>query len=328
MSSFKAILIDKNAENYSAGYVELTDEELMPGDVDLDVLFSAINYKDGLAVTGKGPVLRRFPMIPGVDLAGRVTRSAHRDFAAGDLVVATGCGIGEAHYGGFAQKARLAGDWLVKLPRELTPARAMTVGTAGLTAMFCLLALERQGLSPADGLAVVSGATGGVGSFAVALLAQAGWRVAAITGHPSESDYLRALGAAEILPRDDFSAPGKPLQSQRFAAGIDTVGGTTLANILSRTQFDGAIAACGNVGGMDLPASVAPFILRGVSLLGVESVRPRIALRREAWARIASGLDAATIDAMCEIIPFDQALDRARSIVDGKIRGRIVVELG
>jgi acrylyl-CoA reductase (NADPH) len=327
MSCFKAILINKSEQSYGASYVEMTDGELMPGDVDLDVLYSAINYKDGLAITGKGPVVRRFPMIPGVDLAGRVTRSAHEGFAAGDIVVATGCGIGEAHYGGFAQKARLDGDWLVKLPESLTPARAMTVGTAGLTAMFCLLALERHGLSPANGPAVVSGASGGVGSFAVALLARAGWRVAAITGHPAESDYLKELGAAEILSRDDFSAPGKPLQTQQFAAGVDAVGGTTLANILSRTRFDGAVAACGNVGGMDLPASVAPFILRGVALLGVESVRPRIPLRREAWARIASGLDAGTIDAMCEIIPFDQALDRARAIVTGKIRGRVVIEM-
>jgi acrylyl-CoA reductase (NADPH) len=327
MSSFNAILIDKNAENYSAGYVEMTDDALMSGDVDIDVLFSAINYKDGLAVTGKGPVVRRFPMIPGVDLVGRVTRSAHAGFDRGDVVVATGCGIGEAHYGGFAQRARLDGEWLVKLPDGLTPARAMTVGTAGLTAMFCLLALERHGASPVDGPAVVSGASGGVGSFAVALLAKAGWRVAAITGHPAEADYLKSLGAVEILTREEFSTPGKALQSQRFAAGIDTVGGATLANILSQTRFDGAVAACGNVGGMDLPTSVAPFILRGVALLGVESVRPRIPLRRDAWARIASGLDPAVIDAMSEIIPFDQALARAQEIVTGKIRGRVVIRM-
>ncbi|WP_424360656.1 MDR family oxidoreductase [Methylocystis parvus] len=327
MSSFKAVLIDKNSERYGAAYVDLDDASLMPGDVDLDVLYSAINYKDGLAVTGKGPVVRRFPMIPGVDLVGRVTRSTHKGFASGDIVVATGCGVGEAHYGGFAQKARLSGDWLVKLPDSLTPARAMTVGTAGLTAMFCMLALERHGARPQDGLAVVSGASGGVGSFAVALLAKAGWRVAAITGHAAEAEYLRSIGASEIFAREDFSQAGKALQSQRFAAGIDTVGGVTLANLLSQTQFDGAIAACGNVGGMDLPASVAPFILRGVSLIGVESVRPRIALRREAWARIATDLDAAMIDAMCEIIPFDQALERARTIVAGKIRGRVVIEM-
>jgi acrylyl-CoA reductase (NADPH) len=327
MSSFRAIRIDRIEDRHEAGYVEMTEADLPAGDVDLDVLYSAINYKDGLAITGKGPVVRRFPMVPGVDLAGRVTGSTHPGFAPGDLVVATGCGVGEAHFGGFSQKARLSGDWLVKLPQGLTAARAMTVGTAGLTAMFCVLALERHGLTPADGLAVVSGASGGVGSFAVALLARAGWRVAAITGHAAEADYLRAIGAAEILARDAFSQPGKALQTQRFAAGIDTVGGVTLANLLAQTQFDGAVAACGNVGGMELPATVAPFILRGVALLGVESVRPRIDLRRDAWARIAADLDSAMIDAMCEIIPFDQALERARSIVTGKIRGRVVIEM-
>jgi acrylyl-CoA reductase (NADPH) len=327
LTNFLAIRVDKTEQEYQAGYAEMTDGDLMAGDVDLDVLYSAINYKDGLAVTGKGPVVRRFPMVPGVDLAGRVTRSAHPDFAPGDVVVATGCGIGEAHFGGFAQKARLKSDWLVKLPPSLTPARAMTVGTAGLTAIFCVLALERHGLSPADGLAVVSGATGGVGSFAVALLARAGWRVAAITGHAAEAGYLKSLGAVEMLSRESYSTPGKAMQVQRFAAGIDTVGGVTLANLLSQTQFDGAIAACGNVGGMDLPASVAPFILRGVSLLGVESVRPRIALRQEAWARIAADIDPAMIDAMCEIVPFDQALARAKTIVTGKIRGRVVIEM-
>jgi acrylyl-CoA reductase (NADPH) len=327
MSCFRSIRIDRSENSYDARYVDMDERDLMPGDVDLDVTHSAINYKDGLAVTGKGAVVRRFPMIPGVDLAGRVTRSNHPDFAAGDVVVGTGCGIGESHYGGFAQKARLSSEWLVKLPEGLTPARAMAVGTAGLTAMFCVLALERHGRAPADGLAVVSGASGGVGSFAVALLAAAGWRVAAITGHPAEGDYLRSIGASEILAREDFSQPGKALQSQCFAAGVDTVGGVTLANLLARMQFDGAVAATGNVGGMDLPASVAPFILRGVALLGVESVRPRLALRRAAWARIATDLDAGLIDAMCEIIPFDQALARARGIVTGKIRGRVVIEM-
>lgn len=303
----------------------MDDSGLMPGDVDLDVTHSAINYKDGLAVTGERPVVRRFPMIPGVDLAGRVTRSGHPDFKPGDDVVATGCGIGESHFGGFAEKARLSGDWLAHLPEELTAARAMTAGTAGLTAMFCVMALERHGLTPADGPAIVTGAAGGVGSFAVALLARAGWRVAAVTGRESEADYLRQLGAADIVARDTLAAPGKMLQEQKFAAGVDTVGGTTLANLLAQTRFDGAIAACGNVGGMDLPTSVAPFILRGVSLLGVESVRPRIDLRRAAWSRLARDLDPALIDAMREDVPFDQALDKARSIVRGAIRGRAVI---
>jgi acrylyl-CoA reductase (NADPH) len=305
----------------------MDDAELMPGDVDLDVTHSAINFKDGAAVTGERPVVRRFPMIPGVDLAGRVTRSSHPDFKPGDRVVATGCGVGESHYGGFAEKARLPADWLAQLPEGLTAAQAMTVGTAGLTAMFCVLALERHGLTPADGPAIVTGAAGGVGSFAVALLARAGWRVAAVTGRESEADYLRQLGAADILARDSFADPGKKLQEQRFAAGVDTVGGVTLANLLAQTRFDGAIAACGNVGGMDLPTSVAPFILRGVSLLGVESVRPRIALRREAWARLARDLDPALIDAMRESVPFDQALEKAKLIVRGAIRGRAVIDM-
>lgn len=329
MSVFRAIRIDRDDQSQSVSYVDMRPEELMEGDVEIDVTHSAINYKDGLAITGKGPVVRRFPMIPGVDLAGRVRRSERPDFSPGDSVVATGCGLGEAHYGGFAERARLNGDWLVKLPPALTPARAMTVGTAGLTAMLCVLALERHGLTPDAGAAVVTGAAGGVGSFAVALLARAGWRVAAVTGRAEEEgDYLRACGATDILARAEFADPGKPLQKQRFAAGIDTVGGVTLANILSQTQFDGAIAACGNVGGMELPTNVAPFILRGVSLLGVESVRPRIALRREAWARIAADLDGAMIDEMSEIIPFAAALERARAIVNGKIRGRVVIEMG
>jgi acrylyl-CoA reductase (NADPH) len=328
VTEFRAIRIDKNDRGQHADYVVMRERDLMEGDVDVDVAFSAINYKDGLAVTGKGPVVRRFPMIPGVDLAGRVTRSAHPEFARGDIVVATACGLGEAHYGGFAQKARLSGDWLAKLPPPLTPARAMAVGTAGLTAMFCMLALERHGARPEDGLAAVTGAAGGVGSFAVALLAKAGWRVAAVTGRAAEGEYLKRLGATEIIDREELASPGRPLQTQRFAVGVDTVGGFTLANLLAQTRFDGAIAACGNVGGMELPSNLAPFILRGVSLLGVESVRPRIDMRRAAWARIAQDLDPGTIDAMSEIIPFDEALARARSIVTGKIRGRVVIDMG
>ncbi|MFO1104154.1 MAG: MDR family oxidoreductase [Methylocystis sp.] len=328
MSEFRAIRIDKDEGGHHADFVVMRERDLMDGDVDMEVAYSAINYKDGLAVTGKGPVVRRFPMIPGVDLAGRVTRSTHPDFAPGDIAIATACGLGEAHYGGFAQKARLFGDWLVKLPPPLTPARAMAVGTAGLTAMFCVMALERHGARPEDGLVAVTGAAGGVGSFAVALLAKAGWRVAAVTGRSEEADYLSWLGAAEIIGRDEFAAAGRPLQTQRFAAGIDTVGGVALANLLAQTQFDGAIAACGNVGGMEFQANLAPFILRGVAMLGVESVRPRIALRRAAWARIAQYLDPAAIDAMSEIIPFDAALERARSIVAGRIRGRVVIDMG
>ncbi len=326
--SFEAIRIDKDDARYRAGYVVMDDADLMPGDVDIDVTHSTINYKDGLAITGKGPIIRRFPMIPGVDFAGRVTRSTHRDFAPGDLVVAGGCGLGEAHFGGFAQKARVSGDWLVPLPTGLSPAQAMAIGTAGLTAMLCVLALERFGMTPDSGTMVVTGASGGVGSVAVALLARLGWRVAAVTGRPEEADYLKSLGAYEIIDRAELAEPGKPLQSQRFAAGVDTVGSVTLANVLARTQFDGAVAACGNARGMDLPASVAPFILRGVTLLGVEAVRPRLALRREAWARLARDLDKEALSRMSETIPFSETLERAKKIVEGRVRGRIVVAIG
>ena len=326
--SFEAIRIDKDDAGYRAGYAVMDDADLMPGDVDIDVTHSSINYKDGLAITGKGPIVRRFPMIPGVDFAGRVTRSTHGDFAPGDLVVAGGCGLGEAHFGGFAQKARVSGDWLVPLPPGLSPAQAMAIGTAGLTAMLCVLALERFGMTPDSGTMVVTGASGGVGSVAVALLARLGWRVAAVTGRPEEADYLKRLGAHEVIDRAELAEPGKPLQSQRFAAGVDTVGSVTLANVLARTQFDGAVVACGNARGMDLPASVAPFILRGVTLLGVEAVRPRLALRREAWARLARDLDKEALSRMSETIPFSEALERAKQIVEGRVRGRIVVAIG
>jgi acrylyl-CoA reductase (NADPH) len=327
VTKFKAIRIDKDHEGYRAAYADFDELELMDGDVDVAITHSTINYKDGLAITGKGPVVRRFPMIPGVDFAGRVTRSAHNDFALGDEVIAGGCGLGEAHYGGLAEKARVKSDWLVRRPENLTAAQAMAIGTAGLTAMFCVLALERHGLVPDRGPVAVTGAAGGVGSIAVVLLAQLGWRVAALTGRPEEADYLRGLGAAEVIDRAEFSVPGKQLQKQRFAAGVDAVGSVTLANVLSQIKVDGAVAACGNAQGMDLPASVAPFILRGVSLLGVESVLPRIELRRQAWARLARDLDKSKLAAMTEIIPFAQALERARQIVAGRVRGRVVVDM-
>ncbi len=328
MTTFNAIRIDKDEAGQRAAYVEMTDAELMDGDVEIAITHSTLNYKDGLAITGKGPIVRRFPMIPGVDLAGRVTASTHPSFGPGDNVVAGGCGMGEAHYGGLAQKARLSGDWLVPLPSGLWPQEAMTIGTAGVTAMFCVMALERFGLSPSSGAVVVTGAAGGVGSVAVALLARAGWRVAAVTGRLEEGAYLRSLGAAEIIDRNELAASGKPLQTRRFAAGVDTVGSTTLANILSQIDYDGAVAACGNARGMDLPASVAPFILRGVSLLGVEAVRPRLARRREAWTRLARELDHALLAEIRETIPLSQALARAKDLVEGKARGRIVVEIG
>ncbi|PWB82658.1 MAG: oxidoreductase [Methylocystaceae bacterium] len=328
MTTFRAIRIDNDQSAYRAAYVDFDDAGLMDGDVDIDVTHSTVNYKDGLAVTGKAPVVRRFPMIPGVDFAGRVTRSAHADFSPGDEIIAGGCGLGEQHLGGLAQHARVSGDWLIHRPKGLSPAQAMAIGSAGYTAMLCVLALERHGLGPDRGPVVVTGAAGGVGSVAVALLAALGWRVVASTGRPDEEAYLKNLGAAEIIDRAELSAPGKPLQRQRFAAGVDAVGSVTLANVLAQTQFDGAVAACGLAQGMDLPATVAPFILRGVSLLGVEAVRPSIPQRRLAWERLARDLDMGKLVAMTETIRFEEALDKARAIVAGKIRGRLVVEIG
>jgi acrylyl-CoA reductase (NADPH) len=328
LTSFNAIRIDKDDAGQRAAYVAMTDAELMDGDVEIEISHSTLNYKDGLAITGKGPVVRRFPMIPGVDLAGRVIASTHRAFRPGDNVVAGGCGLGEEHYGGLAQRARVLGDWLVPLPEGLSPQEAMTIGTAGVTAMFCVMALERFGLAPSRGAIVVTGAAGGVGSVAVALLSRAGWRVVAVTGRPEEAAFLTRLGAAEIIDRKEFTAPGKPLQQRRFAAGVDTVGSTTLANVLSQMDYDGAVAACGNARGMDLPGSVAPFILRGVSLLGVESMRPRLEMRREAWARLARELDHSALAEIRETIPFSRALSRAQDLIEGKARGRIVVEMG
>lgn len=328
VTTFRAIRIDKDAQGYRAAYADFDEADLMDGDVEIDVTHSTINYKDGLTITGKAPVVRRFPMIPGVDLAGRVTTSAHPGFKPGDEVIAGGCGLGETHFGGFAQKARVNGDWLIPLPNGLTAAQAMAIGTAGYTAMLAVLALERHGLTPDRGPAVVTGAAGGVGSIAVTLLADLGWRVVASTGRPEEAAYLKGLGAAEIIDRAELSLPGKPLQQQRFAAGIESVGAVTLANVLSQTKFDGAIAACGLAQGMDLPASVAPFIMRGVSLLGIESVTPRMALRRQAWARLSRDLDKAKLAAMTETVAFEEALEKAQAIVAGKIRGRLVVEIG
>jgi acrylyl-CoA reductase (NADPH) len=327
VTAFRAIRVDKDEHGYRAAYVELDESELMDGDVDVDVTHTTVNYKDGLAVTGKGPVVRRFPMVPGVDFAGRVTRSSHPDFRPGDEIIAGGCGLGEQHYGGFAQRARVSGDWLVRLPQGLSAAQAMAIGTAGYTAMLCVMALERHGASPDRGPVIVTGAAGGVGSIAVTLLAALGWRVVASTGRPEEEAYLRTLGAVEIIDRAELSAPGKPLQRQRFAAAVDTVGSVTLANVLAQTQFDGAVAACGLAQGMELPTTVAPFILRGVTLIGVESVRPNIALRRLAWERLARDLDKEKLAAVTETTSFAEALDRARSIVAGKIRGRLVIEV-
>ena len=328
MATFKSIRIDKTETGTTAAYADFDDADLMDGDVTVRVTHSTVNYKDGLAITGKSPVVRRFPMIPGIDFAGVVEASAHAGFKPGDAVVLTGWGVGETHLGGYAQRARVRGDWLVPLPAGLTAAQAMAVGTAGLTAALCVTALERHGLKPSDGSAVVTGAAGGVGSVAVALLAKAGWRVIASTGRPEEGDYLKGLGASEIIERKELAEKGRPLGKERWAAGVDSVGSHTLANLLAQTKYAGAIAACGLAQGMDLPATVAPFILRGVSLLGVDSVMCPTARRIEAWSRLARDLDGARLAAMTTTIPFDRVIDTARDIIDGKVRGRVVVEVG
>jgi acrylyl-CoA reductase (NADPH) len=329
MASFKAVVIDKTEAGSAPPVIrDFPESELMDGDVTVRISHSTVNYKDGLALTGKAPVVRRFPMIPGIDFAGIVETSSHSEFKPGDAVVLNGWGAGETHLGAYAERSRVQGDWLVKLPDGMSAADAMAIGTAGYTAMLSLMALERHGLTPDRGPAVISGAAGGVGSVGVALLARAGWQVIASTGRTSEESYLKGLGAAEIIPREELAGKGRPLGKERWAAGIDTVGSTTLANMLSMTKYAGAVAACGLAGGMDLPASVAPFILRGVSLLGIDSVMAPKALRQEAWNRLARELDRAKLASMTRTIKLDEVTAAGRDILDGKVRGRIVVEIG
>jgi acrylyl-CoA reductase (NADPH) len=327
MATFKALLVSKAEAGQSVDVVDFDEAGLMDGDVTVRVTHSTVNYKDGLAITGKGPVVRRWPMIPGIDAAGVVETSSHPDFKPGDAVVLNGWGTGETHLGAYAEKTRVKGDWLVQLPAGLTSAQAMAIGTAGYTAMLSLMALERHGLTPAAGPAVVTGAAGGVGSVAIALLARAGWHVIASTGRAAEADYLKGLGAAEIIDRAELSGPAKPLARERWAAGVDSVGSHTLANLLAMTRYGGAIAACGLAQGMDLPSSVAPFILRGVSLLGVDSVNCPKIRRIEAWARLARDLDKDKLAAMTTTIGFDRLIPTAHDILEGKVRGRVVVEI-
>lgn len=328
MSSFKALVIEKTGSRQTVAFKELKLADLMDGDVTIRVTHSTLNYKDGLALTGRSPVVRRFPMIPGVDCAGIVEASDNPDFHAGDRVILNGWGTGETHLGSYAEKARVRGDWLIPLPKGLTPSQAMAVGTAGFTAMLSVLALERHGCSPGDGPAIVTGASGGVGSMAIAFLAKAGWHVVASTGRVSETDYLSELGAAEIIERSELSGPGRPLAKERWAVGVDSVGSSTLANLLSSIQYGGAVAACGLAGGMDLPTSVAPFILRSVALFGIDSVKARKSLRMEAWDRIARDLDRDKLAAMSSSIPLADVQSAATDILEGKIRGRVVVDIG
>jgi acrylyl-CoA reductase (NADPH) len=324
---FKAILIEKDEAGYRAALRDLDDAQLPDGDVTVDVAYSTLNYKDGLAITGKGPVVRRFPMVPGIDIAGTVRESRHPDHRPGDRVVLNGWGVGETHWGGLAQVARLKGDWLVPLPEGFTPRQAMAIGTAGYTAMLCVMALERHGVGPDKGEVVVTGAAGGVGSTAVALLAGLGYTVVAVSGRPGEAEYLRGLGASEILDRAAFSEPGKPLARERWAGAVDVVGSHTLANVCAATRYRGVVTACGLAQGMDLPASVAPFILRGVSLIGIDSVMCPRPERLEAWSRLVRDLDPTKLEAISEEIGLTEVVANAERLMAGRVRGRVIVDV-
>ena len=327
MATFKAIRIDKADKGTTAALTEFDEADLMDGDVTVRVEWSTLNYKDGLAVTGKAPVVRRFPMIAGIDFAGTVEQSSHPDWKAGDKVICTGWGMGETHLGAYAEKARVKGDWLVPLPDGLSAREAMAIGTAGFTAMLAVMALEKQGLSPDSGPVVVTGAAGGVGSVATAVLSKLGYHVIASTGRMSEAAYLKSLGAAEVIDRNELSGPAKPLAKERWAGGVDSVGSTTLANLLSMTKYGGAIAACGLAAGMDLPSSVAPFILRGVCLLGIDSVMCPTMARKAAWDRLSRDLDRAKLAEITHEIGLDQVIDIAAQILAGQVRGRVVVKI-
>lgn len=325
---FKAILISRDEDKKQHVEVtELGDDDLMEGDVTVRVLATTVNYKDGLAITGKGPVVRHWPMVPGVDLVGEVLASESPAFSEGDRVLLNGFGVGETHWGAYAERARLSANWLIPLPKGLEPVDAMAIGTAGYTAMLSVMALEKHGIDPAAGPVVVTGANGGVGSIAITLLAERGYHVIASTGRPEEEDFLKNLGAAEIIDRKELSEPGKPLGKESWTAGIDAVGSHTLANLLARTSYGGAIAACGLAQGADLPATVMPFILRGVSLLGIDSVMQPKEVRIEAWDRIVDDLDMTKLKSLTTIIGFNDIIPTAKSITEGKVRGRVAVDM-
>lgn len=328
--TFKALLVSQGEDKkQSVDYVDMTVDDLMEGDTLVRVTHSTVNYKDGLAVTGKGRIIRKYPLIPGIDMAGEVVSSEHADFKPGDQVVLNGWGTGEGHHGAYAGMARVKGDWLVHRPEGFSAADAMAIGTAGYTAMLSVMALEDHGISPDRGKVIVTGAAGGVGSTSIAILGKLGYHVIASTGRPEEADYLKGLGAAEIIDRNELSQPPeRPLMSRRWAGGIDAVGSNTLANLLAMTDDRGAIAACGLVGGMDLPTTVAPFILRGVTLIGIESVMAPKELRVKAWQRLERDLDVGKLHDMVTTIGFDKIPEAAEQIVDGKVRGRVVVEIG
>jgi acrylyl-CoA reductase (NADPH) len=323
--SFKAIQISKEEQGeQSVDVIQLTDADLMEGDVTVDVEATTVNYKDGLAITGRSPVVRHWPMVPGIDFAGVVAESSHAGFAKGDAVILNGWGVGETHWGGYAERARVKGDWLIKRPNGISAKQAMGIGTAGYTAMLCVMALERHGITPGDGPILVTGANGGVGSVAISVLGKLGYEVIASTGRPEEADFLKSLGASEIIDRAELSEKGRPLGKERWAGAVDAVGSHTLANAIAQTKYGGAVAACGLAQGFDLPATVMPFILRGIALLGVDSVMAPKALREEAWSRLAKDLDMGKLDALTTEIGFDDLIETANDIVEGKVRGRVV----
>ncbi len=328
---FRALYLEQNADKTTAASLRTLDDSALPvfeaNGVTVDVAYSTINFKDGLAITGKSPVVRKWPMVPGIDFAGTVSASDDPRWQVGDAVILNGWGVGESHWGGLAEKARVHGDWLVRLPAALQAADAMALGTAGYTAMLCVLALQRQGVKPGSGDVLVTGATGGVGSVAVSLLSRLGHRVVASTGKADEADYLKALGAAEVIDRASLSAPGKPMQKERWAGVVDTVGSHTLANACAGARYGGTVTACGLAQGMDLPLTVAPFILRGVSLIGIDSVMAPLALRTEAWSRLAQDIDHAALALIARRIGLAEALATAPQILGGSIRGRLVVDV-
>jgi acrylyl-CoA reductase (NADPH) len=325
---FNGILIDKQQSDYNVQLTEIDESSLPEGDVTVDVLSSSINYKDALAITGKSPVVRHFPMVPGIDFAGRVSESNHPEIKQGMHVVLNGWGVGETHWGGLAQKARVKGDWLVPLPTGFTPQQAMAIGTAGYTAMLCVLALERQGITPDRGDVLVTGAAGGVGSIALALLSKLGYRVIALSGRvEQEGDFLTRLGAADIIARSALSEPGRPLAKERWAGVIDVVGSHVLANACAGTQYGGAVTACGLAGGMDFPATVAPFILRGISLIGIDSVMCPKPQRMEAWRRLEQDLDLSKLSNLTIEISLSEVIDTSKDLLAGNIRGRRIVDV-
>ncbi|NQY48983.1 MAG: oxidoreductase [Colwellia sp.] len=324
---FKCLQVDKDEHGYRTSCTQIDEDNLSQGNVLVKVLYSTLNYKDALAITGKAPVIRSFPMIPGIDFSGIVEHSESNEFKVGDKVLLNGFGVGEKHMGGLAQKAKVNSDWLIALPESISPLQAMSIGTAGYTAMLCILALEKNGITPKDGKVLVTGATGGVGSFAVKLLSLMGYSVVASTGSSEQHDYLTNLGATEIIDRAELSAPGKPLMKEQWAAAVDSVGSHTLANVCASIKYGGAVAACGLAQGMDLPASVAPFILRGVSLLGIDSVmRPR-ADRIAAWKKLAELLPATEMQSIAEVISLEQSIEAASKLLNGDITGRVVVDV-